>query len=117
MGKKITLVQEPTFRAKVPVPVHGVGTVDTEFTFKHRTREQMQAFVKRVNTPDGEEGALTDVQLVMECACGWELADAFTEENVKTFASEYIEGPAAVFETYVQEMAGARLKNSSGPRR
>lgn len=116
MGKKIKLVQDPTFTAKVPVPVHGDGAVDTEFTFKHRTRSEMETFLKRVNVPHGQEGALTDVQLVMECACGWELADTFNEENVKEFVSQYIGGPAAVFDTYVLEMAGARLKNSDRPR-
>lgn len=113
---KLKLIPEPTFQAAVPVPVPGAGTVDVKFTFKHRTREEMQAFIQRVNTAEGEEGALTDVQLVMECAKGWELADAFNEANVKEFASQYIAGPAAVFETYVAEMAGARLKNSVRPR-
>lgn len=116
MGKKLVLVPSPTFTAKVPVPVPGAGTVDTEFTFKHRTREEMQAFVKRVGTPEGEDGALTDVELVMECASGWELADTFNEANVKEFVAQYIGGPTAVFETYVREMAGARLKNSDRPR-
>lgn len=116
MAKKIKLVPDPQFKALVPVPVAGEGTVDTEFTFKHRTREQMQAFIKRVNIPDGEEGAMTDVQLVMECACGWELAETFNEANVKEFVAQYIGGPTAVFETYVAEMAGARLKNSARPR-
>lgn len=116
MGKSIKLVPDPTFKAKVPVPVPGAGAVETEFIFKHRTREEMQAFIKRVNVPNGDEGAMTDVELVMECASGWELADAFTEANVKVFVAQYIGGPTAVFETYVSEMAGARLKNSARPR-
>jgi hypothetical protein len=116
MGKKIKLVPDPQFKASVPVPVAGAGTVDTEFTFKHRTREEMRAFIKRVNVPHGEEGEMTDVELVMECACGWELVDTFNEVNVKEFCAQYIGGPTAVFETYVAEMAGARLKNSVRPR-
>ena len=59
---------------------------------------------------------MDDVQLVLACASGWELADAFTEENVKEFARQYIAGPAAVFETYCMELTGARLKNSNRPR-
>src|SRR5262245_796013 len=113
---KVKLIPDPTFTAKVALPVPGKGDVDVEFTFKHRTREEMQSFIKRVNVPAGEEGALTDVQLVLECANGWELAGAFTEVNVKEFASRYIAGPAAVFETYVAEMSGNRLKNSARPR-
>lgn len=113
---KIKLIPDPTFTAKVAVPVPGKGEVEVEFTFKHRTRDEMQAFVKRVNIRDGEEGAMTDQQLVMECASGWELADTFSEASVAEFVRQYIGGPTAVFEAYVAEMAGARLKNSSRPR-
>jgi hypothetical protein len=112
---KIKLIPDPTFSAPVKVPVPGKGEVEVEFTFKHRTRDEMRAFVERVNAPAGSDVALTDVQLVMECASGWELADTFNEANVREFASQYIAGPAAVFETYVQEMAGARLKNFVRP--
>lgn len=115
MGKKLVLVPAPTFAAKVPVPVPGAGTVDTEFTFKHRTRDEMRSFVERVNVTEGDS-AMDDVQLVMECASGWELADTFNEANVREFCRQYIGGPTAVFETYVAEMAGARLKNSVRPR-
>lgn len=106
---KITLVPNPTFDAKVPVPVPGSGEVDTVFTFKYRTREEMQKFL-------AEHKDMDDTQLVMGCASGWELADPFDEKNVKEFASKYIAGPAAVFETYCAEMTGARLKNSGRPR-
>lgn len=117
MGKKLTLVPAPTFTAKVMVPVPGQGDVPVEFTFKHRTREEMQRFTAKFN-PEGPEydASMTDEQMVMDCACGWELADAFTEPNVKEFCRQYLVGPAAVFETYVAEMAGARLKNSVRPR-
>jgi hypothetical protein len=113
---KIKLIPDPTFTAKVKVPVPGKGEVDVDFTFKHRDRDEMRAFVERVNLPADAEGAMTDPQLVMECASGWELADTFSEANVKEFCRHYIGGPTAVFETYVSEIAGARLKNSGRPR-
>lgn len=106
---KIKLIPEPTFAAKVPVPVPGRGEVDVEFTFKYRTRDEMQSFLA------GHE-SMDDVQLVMACASGWELADIFDEKNVKEFVRQYIAGPAAVFETYCAEMTGARLKNFNRPR-
>jgi hypothetical protein len=109
---KIKLIPDPTFVAKVPLPIPGKeAPVDVEFTFKHRTRDQMDALVKRVQVAPGEEGALSDTQLVMECACGWELAEPFNEANVTEFATQYIAGPSKVFETYVAEMAGNRRKN------
>lgn len=117
MGKKLTLNPAPTFNAKVPVPVPGQGDVDVEFTFKYRTRDEMQAFTKRVVDADSGLIEMEDHQLVMECASGWELADAFTEENVKTFCQSYLRGPSAVYETYVREMAGVRGKNFDRPLR
>lgn len=106
---KIKLIPDPTFTEKVAVPVPGKGAVDVQFTFKHRTREEMQSFLSQQKDMD-------DVQLIMACASGWELADTFDEANVKEFVSQYIAGPAAVFETYCAALTGARLKNSDRPR-
>lgn len=117
MGKKLTLNPAPTFTAKVPVPVPGHGDVDVEFTFKYRTRDDMQAFTKRVLDAGSGLAQMEEHELVMECAQGWELADAFTEANVKTFCQMYMMGPAAVYDTYVREMAGVRGKNFDRPLR
>lgn len=117
MATKLKLIPDPTFKAQVPVPVPGGGTVNVEFTFKHRDRDEMRRFTAKCNPESPEyDPNMTNEQMVMECASGWELADAFTEQNVKTFCSSYLVGPAAVFETYVAEMSGARLKNFGWPR-
>lgn len=106
---KLKLIPEPTFRAKVAVPVPGEGPVEVEFTFKYRTRDEVQRLLAETRTD--AEPKMTDTQLVMACACGWELADTFDEKNVAEFVRQYIAGPAAVFETYTAEMIGARRKN------
>lgn len=105
---KLKLIPDPTFQAKVAIPVAGKGEVDLVFTFKHRTRSEMQAFL-------AQHQELDDVKLVTGCASGWELADEFNDANVAEFASQYIAGPSAVFETYCAELIGARRKNSSRP--
>lgn len=102
--KKLKLNPDPTFTAKVPVPVPGGGEVPVELTFKHRTRDEMDAFLKTA-------GDLKDAALILEMASGWELVDAFTEENLNTFSQNYIGAPRAVFETYVHELVKAREKN------
>lgn len=117
MAKKLTLVPEPEFKAPVPIPVPGQGVVNVEFTFKYRTRDELQRFAAKCDPERPEyDKDYQDHQMVMDAAKGWELADAFTEENVKEFCRQYIAGPAAVFDTYVMEMTGARLKNSGRPR-
>lgn len=111
---KLKLIPEPTFTAPVPVPVPGAGTVEVKFLFKHRTRDEMQRFL--ADTASDAAAQMDDVQLVMACASGWELADSFDEKNVGEFVRQYIAGPAAVYETYTAEMIGARQKNSVRPR-
>lgn len=112
---KLKLIPNPTFVSKVGIPVPGTGSVDVQFTFKHRTRDEMQRFIDEVNAED-EAKRLDDTQLVMGCASGWELTDTFDAKNVEEFCRQYIAGPAAVFETYCAELTGARLKNSNRPR-
>lgn len=43
---KLKLNPEPTFKATVGIPVPGVGNVDVEFTFKHRTRKAITDFLE-----------------------------------------------------------------------
>lgn len=114
---KIKLIPEPEFKAKVPVPVPGKGLVEVEFTFRYRTREEMQRFIgKTMHGQPEYDDSIDDAQLVMMCATGWELADPFNAESVKEFASQYMAGPAAVYEAYLAEMSGARAKNFVRPR-
>ena len=43
---KLKLNPEPTFRAKVLVPVAGAAPVAVDFSFKYRTRSELREFVK-----------------------------------------------------------------------
>lgn len=102
---KLKLQPDPTFKAKVEIPVPGGAPVGVVFTFKHRTRQEMERFLASVEElPD-------DAALIQAVATGWELADEFTEENVRVLVDSYIAAPARVFETYVKELAGSRSKN------
>lgn len=101
---KLKLKADPTFKAKVAIPVAGAEPAEVEFTFKHRTREDLEAFIQA-------SAARSDADTVMEMASGWELADAFTKENVELLAANYIAAPRAVFDKYVEELVKARLGN------
>jgi len=101
---KIKLEADPTFKAKVPVPIPGAGFADVEFTFKHRTRKAAQAWIESITEQ-------TDAQIVMDAASGWELDDTFTAENVERLCENYAGAGLAVFEVYVKELRGARTKN------
>lgn len=102
---KLKLQPDPTFKAKVGIAVPGSAAVDVTFTFKHRTKDEVERFVEAVADMSD------DCQVVMSMATGWELSDTFDEANVKTLIANYISAPQAIFEAYLQELSGTRRKN------
>ncbi|HYD58970.1 MAG TPA: phage tail assembly chaperone [Noviherbaspirillum sp.] len=103
---KLVLTPNPTFKAKVAIPVPGAGTTDVEFTFKHRSKDQLKEFME---SNDGRG----DVEVIMDMCSGWELAEPFDEEHVEQLAQQYVGSSQAIFETYLRESTGAgyRQKN------
>ena len=101
---KLKLTADPTFKAKVGIPVPGKGTTDVEFTFKWRTAEEADAWYEE--TKDHK-----DVDLIPTMATGWELDDAFNAENIAKLCSVYMGAAVAITRAYVAELRGARAKN------
>lgn len=108
---KIKLNAEPTFSAPVEVHVPGKGAVKVNFTFKHRTRDEFNAWVaegKRINE-SGE--TLDDWEYMQQFVVGWELDEAFNRENLLTFLQHYHDAGHGLGVTYARELTGARLGN------
>lgn len=101
---KLKLNPEPTFKAKVGIPVPGSRPVDVEFTFKHRARDEILAWL------DDNRDA-TDVQSVEQCVVGWGLEDEFSRENVERLCNNYPGAGMAILAAYLDELRGARAKN------
>lgn len=101
---KLRLTPDPTFKAKVGISVAGQGKVPTLFTFKHRSGPELAEWLK---TCQGKTGA----QIVLDCACGWELDDEFTEENVKALCLGRVNAANEIVEAYLDELQVARVKN------
>ena len=101
---KLKLNPEPTFKAKVGIPVPGRGVVPVEFTFNYRTREQTLEWIEATRNAK-------DTDSIMDCACAWELDDEFNLENVERFCNSYAGAGFAVVDTYLRELSGARRGN------
>jgi hypothetical protein len=101
---KFNLTAIPTFKAKVAIPVPGGKSVDVEFVYKHRTRDEYKEFVD--NLPDRE-----DVDVIMDIASGWDLEDAFSAEAMEAMTQNYIGSAYAIIQTYISELTNARVKN------
>lgn len=101
---KLRLVPDPTFKAKVAIPVPGQRDALVEFTFKYRNADQLLEWVS--NSRDA-----LDADLVFECAIGWALDDEFTADNVRTLCNNYPGAGNAIVSVYLDESRGARAKN------
>lgn len=101
---KLTLTASPTFLAKVSIPVPGGKAVPVEFKFKGRTKDEFKEFLEGL--ADSE-----DVEVITEIATGWDLDDAFNEDNVAKLTQNYIGSARAILEKYISENSGARLGN------
>lgn len=102
--KKFSIDPNPTFRFPVAIPVPGGQAADVVFTFRHKTKTEMNDLIKRAET-------LSEVDLIMEVACGWELVDQFTTENVTRMIDNYIGSAGAIFSAYIGELTKVREKN------
>lgn len=101
----LKLVANPTFKAKVGIPVAGEeGVTDVEMTFKHRTKTELAEFIE---TRTGK----SDVESFMEMVVAWELADNFDAESVHTLLENYSGAAVATYRKYVNELMQAKVKN------
>jgi hypothetical protein len=101
---KLSVVAAPTFKAPVAIPVAGSAPVDVEFTFKHRTRDQMKEFI------ESREGK-TDAQSLIEMAVGWDFAEPLTLESAETMLQNYLGAALPIYKKYVEELSQAKAKN------
>lgn len=100
---KLTLNANPTFKAKVGIPVPGSDELaEVEFIFQHRTRDELDKWM-------GESAE--DLQKVLEMATGWDLPDKFNEANVKTLLQNYFGAAAAIVTGYLSELMKAKKGN------
>ncbi len=100
----LKLTANPTFKATVAVPVAGEDSVDVKFTFKHRTKTDMDAFMaSRENVPD--------IDTFMEMVVGWELPEDFNRENALILLENHIGAALSAYRTYIDELYKSKLGN------
>lgn len=93
------LQPDPTFKAKVRVPVAGAAPAEVVFTFKHRSKSDFDRFMAQ------SEGR-PDADFLLDIAEDWDLADAFTRENLELLVQNYGGAAVAISSTYVTQLSG-----------
>lgn len=101
---KLSLKAKPTFRAKVGIPVAGGNPAQVEFTFKHRTKTELEKFT-------GSRGGVADVDSVLEMVEGWDLEEEFDRDSVGLLLENYAGAALAIYVAYVDELLQAKRKN------
>lgn len=101
---KLSLTANPTFKAKVGIPIPGGEPQFVEFTFRNKSAKELAAW-----TESSKE--MTNAEAVLSIVEAWELDDEVNAENVERLCDQYIGAPVAIFHVYVAELRGARAKN------
>ena len=101
---KFSLTPSPTFKCIVEIPVPGGRSAPVEFTFKGRTRDQFEEFMTGLKSEKPDE-------LVMQLATGWDLDEAFEQDNVDKLTQNYMGAGLAIWTKYVAELTKARTGN------
>lgn len=101
---KFKLEAAPTFDAVVDIPVHGAEPAKVKFTFRHRTRDELDEFFKTTGERSVDESVLALV-------AGWELDDELNAESVAKLTQNYLGAAGAITKAYVDELMQARLGN------
>ncbi|SER52324.1 MULTISPECIES: phage tail assembly chaperone [Pseudomonas] len=94
----------PTFDALVAIPVPGGSKADVKFTFKHRSKTELEDFLSTNKDMD-------DTTLVKSIADGWELDDEFNDENIGRLLNNYIGAGSAIYVKYLEELYQAKRLN------
>lgn len=101
---KFKLNPDPTFKAKVAIPVPGSAPAKVEFTFKHKTRQEVLKWLDDRKEDD-------EVAVFRDMVAGWELDDEFSDDNIRRLCDNYPGAGVAVLSVYLDELRGARVGN------
>lgn len=97
----------PTFWAKVKVPVHGGEVCEIEVEFKHKSRPALESFLTGKDAKSRK-----DEDTILEIAKDWKGVDGeFTRDNLSQLFANYHAAARAIVEAYILELTQARLGN------
>lgn len=102
--QKFNLSANPTFKAKVAIPVAGGKPADIEFIFKHRNKDALKDFIEEMKEKE-------DLELLQDLVTGWDIDDPFDAESLEKLVQNYPGSALAIYQAYMVEMSGARAKN------
>lgn len=104
MASLKALSANPTFQAKVGLPQAGGPDFEETFTFRYRTKVELDAF-------DEELAKLENADAVLAMCTGWGFEEPFTRENIEEMLQRSIGAAVAIHRAYKGELVKVRLGN------
>ena len=104
---KFNLKPNPTFPAKVDIPVPGGEFMTIGLVMRHRTRDELKALHEQVTS-----GAIGHAETITAVAVSWDADEPLTVETAAELANNYHAAASSIYNAYVDELMGARVKNS-----
>lgn len=101
---KLMLQPKPTFEVKVELVLPGGEKAELLATFKHRTRDQLRAWLEAGQSREDDD-------TVLEMLVNWDIDAQLDRDEVHTFNQNYIGAAALLVETYIKELSRGRLGN------
>lgn len=108
---------KPTFKADVSIPRPGDEDGVLTFTFKHKTRSQLERLEKTLRETSeqlSETGTYSNepmADFLMEICAGWALAEEFNRENMLVLLDNYPRAFDSIATQFTRELMAVRGKN------
>ena len=103
----LKIKHDPTFIAKVEIPIPGGSKAEVKIEFKHKTKAELDSFLN-----SEEAKTRSDLDTMMEVVKGWAGIDAeFSRESMDALLDQYHGAARAIISAYLLELTQARLGN------
>lgn len=100
----LKLQPDPTFWAKVTIPLPGGSNGEVKMEFVHMDSEQLEKYTT-------DRGSVNDAAAVLKIAKGWDNEETFDEVHVGKFLKNYMGAGRAIARTFVEELMQVRVGN------
>jgi hypothetical protein len=101
----LKLKANPTFKAKVGIPIPGGDPVDVTFEFKAMARSKLKAFGDDMKDKENSE-------FLLPLVVGWDGVEApYSQEALSELLDQYIGSGRVIWDTYVAELTASRSGN------
>lgn len=101
---KLVLTANPSFKAKVEIPVAGSKPAEVEFTFRHKSKDALKEWLESMQDKE-------DAETILEVVTGWDLDDPFDKAAIEKLAQNYVGSISAIIAKYISELTGKSLGN------